>query len=854
MATVYLATDLKHHRPVALKVLRSDVAGSRGADRFLREIRIASNLTHPNILPLHDSGRIGDIPYYVMPFVDGQSLRDVLNAEKQLQLDDALQMAREIADALAHAHKHGVVHRDIKPGNILVESGHPVVCDFGIAKAAASAMEDEPISKQGMAIGTPAYMSPEQATGEHNVDGRSDIYALGCVLYEMLIGEPPFTGPTPMAILARQAVAPPPSLRAVRSSLPLWVEQAIHRSLSKSPADRFQTATDFKKALEPPRVHSQELVSPRGRSRWPQWWIAIPVIGIASAAALALVVQRPRTNDLLVAKRVVVSPFENRTGSPELDPLGIMAADWITQGLQQTGTVDVIPTPTAIQSSRYVETIASSGRTGNDGKPQDPIRLLADETKAGIVISGTFYKEGDRLQFQVQVSDVSKGKLLTAPEPVSASVATPSTAIAELRTRLMGALASSFDVRLKGFAGEARQPPKYDSYREYALGIGDYVAGRYDSALPHFNKASALDSSFVSPVFYASLNNSNLGRYSAADSLLRRVEPYRSTLSEYDRYWLDYREALMHDDRPRALSSIRLAAAKSPGSKAVYNLAIEALENGFVDEALNALNRLTPERGPMRGWMPYWDVTASVLHLKGEHREELTVARDARKAYPARQMPIGIEVRALAALGRTGEMTDVISESRRMAQDPSGWSTPVVLREAGEELNAHGNSALARSYFTQLLNYYQTRLPLDASTEGNRWGKAQALYALGKYSQSLAIGDSLSAEFPDNIEYLGLIGRVNARLRQKTAALAVSEKLRQVRRPYLYGLQTQQRAFIAALLGDSAESVSLLRQSLSEGRPFDLWIHRSLDFQSLKANQSFRKLELGKRSWYSAAR
>jgi len=191
MATVYLAEDLKHHRQVAIKVLRPDLAAVLGSYRFLREIEIAAKLTHPHILPLHDSGEADGFLYYVMPYVAGESLRDRLNREKQLPIDDSLKLASEVADALGFAHEHNVIHRDIKPENILLEAKHAVVADFGVARAIEEAGQTR-LTETGIAIGTPAYLSPEQASGERELDGRSDIYALGCVLYEMLAGEPPF--------------------------------------------------------------------------------------------------------------------------------------------------------------------------------------------------------------------------------------------------------------------------------------------------------------------------------------------------------------------------------------------------------------------------------------------------------------------------------------------------------------------------------------------------------------------------------------------------------------------------------------------------------------------------------------
>src|SRR4051812_33960118 len=248
MATVYLARDLKHERKVAIKVLRPELSASLGADRFLREIRVAANLQHPNILGLYDSGEAEGLLYYVMPFVDGESLRDRLVREQQLPIHDALQITREAADALQYAHDRGIVHRDIKPENILLMGGHALVADFGIARAVSQA-GGEKLTQTGMAIGTPHYMSPEQSLGSDYVDARSDIYSLGCVLYELLIGQPPFTGPNSMAIMARHSMEAVPSLQVVRQSVPDEVEDIVMQALEKTPADRFQTMREFADAL-----------------------------------------------------------------------------------------------------------------------------------------------------------------------------------------------------------------------------------------------------------------------------------------------------------------------------------------------------------------------------------------------------------------------------------------------------------------------------------------------------------------------------------------------------------------------------------------------------------------------------
>ena len=251
MATVYLAHDLKHERPVALKVLRPELAAVIGAERFLTEIKVTANLQHPHILPLHDSGEAGGFLYYVMPFIEGESLRDRLTREQQLPVTDAVRITGEVASALDYAHRQGVVHRDIKPENILLHDGRALVADFGIALA-ASRTAGARMTETGMSLGTPTYMSPEQAMGEREITARSDVYALGCVAYELLAGEPPFTGPTAQAIVARVMTERPRALRAQRATVPPHVEAAIQTALEKLPADRFPTVAAFATALADP--------------------------------------------------------------------------------------------------------------------------------------------------------------------------------------------------------------------------------------------------------------------------------------------------------------------------------------------------------------------------------------------------------------------------------------------------------------------------------------------------------------------------------------------------------------------------------------------------------------------------
>jgi serine/threonine-protein kinase len=387
MATVYLATDLRHDRAVALKVLKPELAAAVGAERFLREIKTTAQLAHPHILPLLDSGDAEGALFYVMPFVEGESLRDRLARERQLPLDDAFQITREVADALGYAHSRGVIHRDVKPENILLESGHAVVADFGIARAVRAAGGSR-LTQTGFAVGTPAYMSPEQAAGNQDLDGRADLYALGCVFFEMLSGETPYTGPTPEAILAKKLTEPVPRVSVVRDTVPPGVEAVLARALARVPADRFHTTEEFADALR--RASSAEAIAAEARrpQRSRRRRTALVVAGmviLAAAAWFALSVVRgtggPRIRSLAVL------PLENLSRDTAQDYFVLGMYDAMIGALDQIAALRVISRTSA---QTYQGT-------------QKSVPQIARELNVDAVVEGSVLHEGDSVRIRVQL-------------------------------------------------------------------------------------------------------------------------------------------------------------------------------------------------------------------------------------------------------------------------------------------------------------------------------------------------------------------------------------------------------------------------------------------------------------------
>lgn len=519
MSTVFLAKDLRHGREVAIKLLHAELAAMLGTERFEREIRTIAGLQHPHILPLYDSGAACGSLYYVMPYVGGESLRQRLRRETQLSLDETLQITREIASALDYAHRRGVVHRDIKPENILLEDGHAVLTDFGIARAVHDAA-DVRLTGDGIVVGTPSYMSPEQAGGTGPVDGRSDLYSLGTVTYEMLCGEPPFTGPTAQSVIARQLADPPPPLRTVRRNIPLQVSLAIERALEKVPADRFETMTQFTRAFSEPPPARPMLGAPQTR----RLFGGAAIIAALVAATLVMQRVRPSAPARVSPTVVAVLPFVVR-GGPGVAYLREGMVDLLSTNLDGAGPLRSVDPQTLLR-----------GVDGNDSSLTDPVRAraIAERLGAGMFVIGSVLEAGGRLRISASLYDSAHGRSALAqssvegrPEEIFALVDRLATALVVRQQDAQLARIDSLTTR------------SFPALKAYLEGTALFRAGRYADAVLVLQRAISNDPTFALAYYRLALAAEWDAQYELAASVVRDGTQHRSRLSERDRRLFD---------------------------------------------------------------------------------------------------------------------------------------------------------------------------------------------------------------------------------------------------------------------------------------------------------------------------
>jgi tetratricopeptide (TPR) repeat protein len=854
MATVFLADDVRHHRQVAIKVLHPDLGAVLGAERFLREIGIAARLSHPHILPLHDSGALDlgrPVLFYVMPYVAGRSLRERLREELQLPIDEALGIARQVADALEHAHQQGVIHRDIKPENILLADGQAVLADFGIARALDVAAGDH-LTETGLAIGTPAYMSPEQSAGSSRLDGRSDIYALGCVLYEMLGGQPPFLGPTPQAILARHAMDPVPSLRTLRPTVPRALGQAVTQALAKVPADRFSTAGAFGEALaaasgapsgsgDDARTTVLEARRVAGRRR--RRLLAAVAAALAVAGLAVALARKPAPLD---PTRVIVLPFQNRTGDSTLDALGDVAGDYVARGLKSARDVGEVVD-------------ARSRAEGGMGRRLTPTaaRALARDAGSGTIVLGSYDRApGDSLQFQAEVLDTRTGRALRLIGPVRAPVEARLAALSGVRTRVMAAVSSLLDWDFSDQsrrAGETSLPETYEAYEAFKAGVdvllhcwnGD--AACEAPGVAHMRRAVAIDSNFTLPLaqlaFRFMWSNCAL-----VDSIAAGLQLRLERLPAEDGTQISIATFVCHGDLPNALDRARGGSGNYPSNDRMAGwTAMLLLHSNRPREVIDILAPL--DESHARDPELNLPVLLDAYHRLGEYDRALAfVARMHRTSVNTngdlRILFLVEEAASLAGLGRVADVATVMDLMvRQLADDQEALVHQLELTAL--ELAAHGHAAAAQQAFDRAITWLKAQSPAEQASPQARRGLAYMLNEAGRWDEALAIYRSVTAPDSNDFEAWATLGDLAARRGDRAEAERIERLLTAIARQGNKGAPGEcgvlfARARIAGLLGERARAIRLLRQAAQMG--FSKWreAHQDPDLAPLRDDPAFQ--------------
>jgi TolB-like protein/tetratricopeptide (TPR) repeat protein len=824
MGVVYKARDLRLGRTVALKVLPPELSLDDAARaRLVAEARAASALDHPNIGVVHEIGETDAATLFlVMGWYDGETLKQKLQRGR-LSISETVALGDQIAGALGAAHAVGIVHRDVKPSNILITNeGVAKLLDFGIAKVAGTAL-----TKEGSTLGTVAYMSPEQTRGQ-TVDGRSDLWGLGTVLYEAVTGRRPFLGEDDQAVIYAIRHDEPEPISRLRSDATASLGNAIAGCLAKDLTRRFAKADELRAALQagesaPPPAHRQL----RKRSaRYRQIAVAFGVVGLLAIGGYALVIRRVAPDP--ADSRVVVVPFENRTGQASLDPIGTMAADWVIQGLSRTGTIEVVPITTSLAASRFVRTAASRD-TG------DRIRLLAEEAGAGIVVSGAYYQQADSVYLRATVTDARRNRVVNALEPVGAPSARPLVAVELIRQRLMSVLNLRLNPRIKDSPGVlAVTPPTYDAYLEVTEGFDRFFARDWRGAITHFAEALARDSTYTIPLVMNAMAFLNLGNFAAVDSIVAIARPRLPQMTEGERIALESAAANAKGDYAAAYNVQLRIPQVAPGGIAHWGFGNSALDVNRPDEAVRELRKLDPERGELRGWLFYWLDLTVAHHRLGDHSTELRVARRTRGLFPNAPQASGVELRALAALGRADEVQALVQ-----GQAQKGVPLAPLQRQAGLELLAHGFTAAGTAMLRASLDRSRT---LSLDNVNARLFRADAYVLMGERDEAERLIRGIVAERPDLMAAHGLVGTLAARRGDSVEAARVSNWLAALRRPHIRGANTYWRARIAAQLGDKEGAVRLLRQAFTEGALIWDSMHTELDFAGLRDFPPFREL------------
>ena len=834
MGRVYKALDTEINEKIALKIIKPGIASDEKIiERFRNELTTARQIAHKNVCRMHDLNRDQGKYYITMEFVDGGDLKSLIRKTRRLDTGTAISIAKQICEGLAEAHNLGIIHRDLKPGNIMIDdTGRAKIMDFGIARS----IKSKGITGSGVMIGTPEYMSPEQVDAG-DLDQRSDIYSLGIILYEMVTGRLPFEGETAFSIGMKHKGEMPGDPGEINPQVPAELSLLILQCLEKKVENRPQSTQEVWEALTriEEGIPSVEGVPPRRKARTSREItvtfnarkIVLPALAVLAAAVLILYFVLGRGPNLDPG-RLAVAVFENQTGNPELVYIGRMACDRLTQGIEETGLYDVVPAST-------VATILKDADKG------DPLQILTKKTGAGTIVAGTYYLQHDVIHFQAHVLDAIASNVLFALDPVYQMAGSPEPALNLLKEKVMGTLACLNDQDMEAPLQVGVKPPTYEAYTEYKVGWDTFMRGEQSRSITHLTRSMTLDPEFhyaLIPIAGYYMNSNN---YKKAEELISQAEEIRDELDPLtEAYVFDYTGSWLRGDLEGQYRAAKRAYDLHGTRMYNYTIALNANKLNRPQEAIVMLKALDPEDMFVTDWLGYWSHLTLAYHLLGQHEQELREARRSRELFPERMRTLWNEVRAYTALGNTDEIDRAIEES--YAYPPQSTTPGSLMQSAGQYLRAYGFREAAFGYFSRARDWYNKRPAEEKTTRSFRNRMAGILYHLEDWVEALKISRELHEERPGSVAYLGYLGCIAARLGDRAEADRISEKLKNLDGPYLFGIHTYRRARIAAVLGEKEQALELIRDALSQGQDYSI-LYWNMDFESLEDYPPFIELK-----------
>jgi serine/threonine protein kinase/tetratricopeptide (TPR) repeat protein len=842
MGEVYRARDTRLGREVAIKLLRAEVTGDaeRGR-RFEQEARAVASLSHPNILALFDVGSHEGRPYLVTELLEGQTLAERIRTG-DLTVAKSVELATQIAHGLAAAHERGIVHRDLKPGNVVVtRDGVVKILDFGLARltqtdAGAWDWEGAPtetgLTGAGSILGTVGYMAPEQVRGLP-ADHRSDIFSFGCVLYEMVTGKHAFKRETAVETMTAILREPAPEISTLGVLAAPELNRIVAHCLEKKPNERFQSASDVAFALQS-IANGGIIVEPMPvRRSLRSALVGTSLVLMVLAAAAALRWWAPwrahQPSVVLDPNRIVVAVFENQTGDRSLDPLSRMTSDWITQGLSRVEGLEVVPSTSVLVAQPPGRPVSAR---------LDPLQVLAADTGAGIVVSGSYYLQGETLHFQAAISDTAHRKLLYALDPTSSAVATPLDAIDDLQQRVTGALATRFE---SPYEISLQKPPTYEAYREYISGFELFLTDDSE-ALRHMERAAELDPEFATPVAFILFLRRVRGDWDEVEAVMQRAEGMRHLLTPLGRDYLDGESAWVLHRYADALQAFRSARQRAPRDPMINHwLGITGISANRPEEVAASFGSFAEQPWGDHPLGATWiSLHGDALHLLGRYEGELEEARRGREQSGESADIRSSEVSALAALGRVDELDRALREIE--AAGLRSWTAGEALLLAAAELRAHGHRDESLQIADRAVAWYRGRTPQESAMEVWRRGLAEALAWAEQWRDARPLYDQLVAGGSPEIGDLGMLGVAAARAGDRDIAVRVAGELEHLDRKWLFGVHAWHRAGIAASLGEKEKAVELLREAFAQGQPYGAYLHRSLALETLHGFAPFEDL------------